>query len=224
MCAGPYSFPWLSHCVVKGKKIWKRKKKEKAKEFPLTIRRRDRICCNCNSRGNCHKSSVTVLERQFCSPWKGRIWKSDFFPPPRFSSLLSQLPQLESLGKSAAENSTLLKMIKTCGWKASKTQGRIFSKVPFTDLIAVRNASTQLLVAVCSQPSCKGLLSLLPFNIWVHNLNYGSSGSAHQLLQCCVCCHVLHVGGGWPNAHLQLTLQKQTTIPFPAETFSSSRC
>lgn len=86
--AAPSSFPWLSHCIVKveGKRVWKRKerKRKKLKKPILTTRRRDRIWCDCNSRGNSHKSKVMVLERQSCSPWKATNWRSliKFLPSP----------------------------------------------------------------------------------------------------------------------------------------------
>lgn len=199
--AAPSSFPWLSHCTVKveGKRVWKRKerKRKKLKKPLLITRRRDRICCDSNSRGNCCNSNITVLKRQSCSPWKGRNWKSliIFFPSPL---LLHQLPQLKSLVKSAAENSTLLQM-RGLWLKSIENPGEIFLQSTihnsmilwFTAFTAVRNAFRQLLAAACPQPNCKGFLSLFLFVIWVDNFNaipalHTNCCNASFATMCCV--------------------------------------
>lgn len=173
-CAGPSSFPWLSHCIVKveGKRVWNRKerKRKKLKKPILTTRRRDRIWCDCNSRGNCPKSKVMVLETQSCSPWKVTNLRSPItlFPSP-ISHSWKTWGRVEQRTPPCYPWQRLV---------VEKSQGRFFSEASLTELEAVRNASRQLLAAACTQPSCKGFLSLLPFNVWAGN----SSCSAPQLL------------------------------------------
>lgn len=159
----------------------KKRKRKKLKKPVLTIRRRDRIWCDCNSRHNCHESKLMVLERQSCSPWKRTNWRSLI---SFFHSSISH--NWKTRGRAQQRPPPCYASQRLV---AEKSQGRFFSEALLTELTAVRNASRQLLAVACTQPSCRGFLPLLPFNVWAGN----SSCPAPQPLQNHICCCVLHM-------------------------------